>query len=95
MSETHSALHAIVRGRVQTVGFRYFVQRQATALGLNGWVRNLGDGSTVEVTAEGPRDALEALLRDLRLGPPHALVESVEVSWAEPSGAFSAFEIRG
>lgn len=84
MSESHSALHAIVRGRVQTVGFRYFVQRQATALGLNGWVRNLGDGSTVEVTAEGPREQLEALLRDVRSGPPHALVEGVQVEWKEP-----------
>jgi acylphosphatase/2-polyprenyl-3-methyl-5-hydroxy-6-metoxy-1,4-benzoquinol methylase len=93
--EAPAELHAIVRGRVQAVGFRYFVQRQATALGLRGWVRNLGDGSTVEVMAEGPRDALEALLTDLRSGPRHAAVDSVEVNWAEPSRAFSAFEIRG
>ncbi len=95
MSDSQAAVRAVVRGVVQGVGFRYYVQRQAAALGLRGWVRNLDDGLAVEVMAEGTRETLEALLRDLRLGPPHALVESVEVSWAEPSGAFSAFEIRG
>jgi len=95
MSDSQAAVRAVVRGVVQGVGFRYYVQRQAAAFGLRGWVRNLDDGLTVEVMAEGPRDALEWLLRDLRSGPPHAAVDSVEVSWAGPSRAFSAFEIRG
>ena len=50
-------LHAIVSGRVQGVGFRYWVKEEAEALGLKGWVRNLRDGS-VEVEAEGEEDAL-------------------------------------
>ncbi|TMG57453.1 MAG: acylphosphatase, partial [Chloroflexi bacterium] len=55
-------LHAVVRGDVQGVGFRYYVQRKARQLGLPGWVRNNDDGS-VELVAEGERDALEQLKR--------------------------------
>ncbi|HEX5368456.1 MAG TPA: acylphosphatase, partial [Dehalococcoidia bacterium] len=58
-------LRALVRGRVQGVGFRYFVQERASALGLAGFARNLSNGSTVEVVAEGPLSALEALLEAL------------------------------
>lgn len=88
------ALHAIVRGRVQGVGFRLFVERQAADLLLNGWVRNLDDGSRVEVLAEGPRPALEALLERLRRGPRMALVEDVDFSWAAGTGAFDNFSVR-
>ena len=54
-------LQALVRGRVQAVGFRQFVWSRAARLGVNGWVRNGNDGRSVEVEAEGPADALEAL----------------------------------
>jgi acylphosphatase len=63
------SLHAIVHGRVQGVGFRYFVLSHARSLRLVGTVRNLADGS-VEVYAEGERAALAHLERDLRRGPP-------------------------
>ncbi len=86
------AVHAIVRGVVQGVGFRFFVQRQARGLGLRGWVRNRPDG-TVEVWAEGRRDALLALLKALRQGPPHAYVEAVEADWREPVGE-ATFRVR-
>jgi acylphosphatase len=77
------------------VGFRFFVQRQALALGLTGWVRNLdGDGS-VEVMAEGPQADLEMLLAELRRGPRMASVEGVAASWREATGGFQGFEIRG
>src|SRR5690242_452673 len=56
------ALRALVRGRVQGVGFRAFVVYQALELGLSGYARNLSDGRTVEVVAEGPMPALETLL---------------------------------
>lgn len=87
-----SRLHAIVRGRVQGVGYRWFVQREASALGLSGGVRNLRDG-TVEVEAEGPRNALEALVERLREGPFGSDVSAVETAWFEPAGRWSGFEI--
>ncbi|MEO8138051.1 MAG: acylphosphatase [Gemmatimonadota bacterium] len=72
-------LRYLVRGRVQGVGFRYFVLRHATALGLVGWTRNLPDGR-VEVVAEGEAPALETLEGQLRVGPPHSQVDAVEKS---------------
>jgi len=66
-----------VTGRVQGVGFRYFVAAHARALGLTGWARNLLDGS-VEVQAAGPADALATLEERLREGPPHARVAGLE-----------------
>lgn len=86
-------LHAIVGGRVQGVGFRAFVVEHAAALGLTGWVRNLYSGE-VEVVAEGPRSALEALLDKLRTGPRMAYVDEVQKTWQAASGEFSAFQMR-
>lgn len=86
-------LHAVVRGRVQGVGFRYFVIQKALSLGLRGYTRNTSDGS-VEVLAQGPRPALENLLALLRRGPSAADVREVEVRWGEPSGYFSGFHVR-
>lgn len=67
----------IVRGRVQGVGFRWFVWREAERLGLAGFARNLRDG-TVEVVCEGPESAIEALERALEQGPAGARVEGVD-----------------
>jgi len=67
----------IVRGRVQGVGFRWFVGREADRLGLRGFVRNLPDG-TVEVVSHGPDAALDAMERHLSRGPSHACVDAVE-----------------
>jgi acylphosphatase len=69
-------LDASVRGRVQGVGFRYFVLREATYLGLSGYVANERDGS-VRVVAEGPVAVLDQLLARLREGPPASIVERV------------------
>ncbi len=63
-----------VEGRVQGVGFRYFVVKRALELGLSGWTMNLYDGS-VEVAAAGPEAALDALEAAISAGPPHARVE--------------------
>jgi acylphosphatase len=93
-SQAESALRAFVRGRVQGVGFRAYVQRRAGELGLKGFARNLSDGATVEVVAEGERPALEALLAALRIGPSGASVERVDASWGEATGASSRFETR-
>jgi len=67
----------IVQGRVQGVGFRWFVWREAERLGLGGFVRNLGDG-TVEVISQGPDGALDRLEQLLRRGPSGAQVDAVE-----------------
>jgi len=86
-------LEAIVHGRVQGVGFRFFVVREARGLGLTGWVANEPAGR-VRCVAEGPRPALEALLGKLRDGPRGAWVDRVEVTWSAASGAFSGFDVR-
>lgn len=70
-------LHVLVRGRVQGVGFRWFVRETARDLGLAGWVRNRPDG-TVEVAAEGSAVTLERLRDELRKGPPGAAVTSLD-----------------
>jgi len=74
-----AALRFLVHGHVQGVGFRWWVWRQATRLGLRGLARNLRDGS-VEVIAEGSESALADLERALAQGPPAAQVERVERS---------------
>jgi acylphosphatase len=86
-------LHAVVHGRVQGVGFRYFVMREARALGLSGWVRNQDDGS-VEVEAEGRRDPLDALVERLRRGPPGARVAGVEEAWSEGEALHRGFDVK-
>ncbi len=86
-------LRALVRGRTQGVGFRAFAQYQARDRGLRGIVRNLSDGTTVEVVAEGPIEKLESLLVALRKGPSMAFVERVDVSWGEATGQYEGFTI--
>ena len=85
-------LHAIVRGDVQGVGFRYFVQHKAHQLGLAGWVRNNDDG-TVEVVAEGGRPELEELRRVLWEGPRLARVDGVDERWSEATGGLDRFDL--
>lgn len=86
-------LHVTLRGRVQGVGFRYYVMENAIALDLTGWVRNRWDGS-VEVAAEGARPVLEQFLTVLKRGPRLANVNDAEVEWETASGEFSGFNAR-
>ena len=83
------AVRATVAGRVQGVGYRDAVRRRARELGALGWVRNEDDG-TVRVHAEGPRDAVEALVGFLKEGPPGAAVESVASSPGRSPRAMSS-----
>lgn len=97
MTTSEKAIEAkryLVRGRVQGVGFRWFVEREAHQLGIAGWVRNNHDGS-VEVLAQGTRDQLSGLHSRLREGPRAARVDAVEVSEASPTAALSSFRIEG
>ena len=84
----------LVRGRVQGVGFRWFVEREAQILGLAGWVRNRSDG-TVEVLALGTREQLSGLRSRLREGPRAARVDDVEESEAEAVKGLHSFRIEG
>jgi acylphosphatase len=86
-------LDATVIGRVQGVGFRWFVLREAMALRLDGWVANTRDGS-VQCVAEGLRPDLELLLERLREGPPAAIVERVIEAWMPATGQLGPFELR-
>ncbi len=92
MSDRRShALCLIVRGRVQGVGFRDYAEKRARSLGLTGYVRNLSDGRSVEVLAEGPRHDLEEFGGQLRKGPASAHVTAVETDWREPTAAHHDF----
>ena len=86
-------LDAVVSGRVQGVGFRYFVLVTANRLGLVGWVANLSNGG-VQCIAEGARDDLERLAEALAEGPTGALVTNVSQAWMPPVGGFDRFSIR-
>src|SRR5262245_28837936 len=84
----------VVRGRVQGVGFRWFVEREAHMLGVAGWVRNNHDGS-VEVRAMGTRDQLLGLRSRLQQGPRAARVDYVTESEAKPVAGLNTFRIEG
>src|SRR5882724_2674859 len=86
-----SARHYVVQGRVQGVGFRWFVERKASALKLVGFVRNMDNGD-VEVVAQGSPAALEQLREELSRGPTGAQVTGVQES-ESPPGAFRSFDI--
>jgi acylphosphatase len=77
--------HAVVRGRVQMVGFRAFVERHAGGLGLRGTVRNRPDGA-LECVIEGPKEAVEQMIGLLQRGPSHARVDDVELEYGAPAG---------
>jgi acylphosphatase len=84
----------VVRGRVQGVGFRWFVEREAHILGISGWVRNNADGS-VEVLGMGSREQLLGLRSRLYQGPRAARVDDVEESEARPVAGLNTFRIEG
>lgn len=86
-------LHVVVRGQVQGVGFRWFVQRTADGLGLDGWVMNRADRA-VELVAEGTTSQLDELLAAVREGPPAGWVDSVEASRSPAVGGLGGFRIR-
>lgn len=91
--EQRIRLEATIRGLVQGVGFRWFVTREASRLGLTGWVANCADGS-VAVVAEGPAPAVEVLRRALDRGPSSARVEWVEARTVPARGEFDRFGVR-
>jgi acylphosphatase len=84
-------LHLDIYGRVQGVGFRMYMEREAQRLGVTGWVRNRRDGS-VEALVSGADDAVDALVEWARRGPPSAKVTDLKVN--EGEGTYARFEMR-
>jgi acylphosphatase len=84
--------HLWLSGRVQGVGFRVYARREAAALGLTGFVRNLPD-RRVEIVVEGPGGGVEAFIRAMRVGPEGAMVRGVALAWEAPAGE-AEFVIR-
>ncbi len=89
-----ASVRVTVYGYVQGVYFRDFACRQARALGLTGYVRNLRQTEAVEVEAEGERAQLEKLIGYLEVGPPAATVTRVATTWSEYTENYHSFEIR-
>jgi acylphosphatase len=83
----------LISGRVQGVGFRFFVEARATAEGVHGWVRNLPDGR-VETLLEGEGASVERVQSALWRGPSGAVVDDVVSEEAVPSGRATGFSIR-
>ena len=79
-------------GLVQGVGYRYFCHRMVSKIGLTGWIKNCPD-STVELLVEGKRNEIEVLLEELKIGPPSADVNKIDIKWAEFKNEFNSFEV--
>jgi acylphosphatase len=90
MSDDRVIRHIAVRGRVQGVGFRAFVEDRSVSLGVEGWVRNRRDGS-VEAVFAGPIAAVEAVIESCRAGPRHARVDALD----QREGTAAELDSRG
>lgn len=90
--QSRRTLKWILHGRVQRVGFRWFARRAARELSVTGWVRNRVDGS-VELEATGTETALAAFKEHLRLGPPGAVVSSIDEDTVDRASDAGDFEI--
>jgi len=86
-------LQANVSGRVQGVGFRFFVQGKARELGIAGWTRNTHDG-TVEIVGEGEQEDLECFMDWIKQGPPLSRVDHVEINISKKTSGYTEFIIR-
>ncbi|MDO8625827.1 MAG: acylphosphatase [Candidatus Diapherotrites archaeon] len=86
-------LHALLFGRVQGIGFRFFVQFLATGRKLKGFVRNLPDRS-VEIVAVGSRESLESFWSAVQKGHPLARIEKYTLDWEKNPESFKGFQIR-
>ena len=93
MSENFIRAEIIASGVVQGVGFRYFVIRKAQVLGLKGYVENLFSGEVLTVV-EGDKGLIEELLKEIRVGPPHAVVTKCTIEWRQYKNEFKNFEVK-
>ena len=93
MEEKKLRAEIIVNGLVQGVGFRYYVIRIASKLGLKGYVQNLYTGEVLSV-AEGEKRILEEFFNFLKVGPAYAQVKNASIKWCECKNEFEDFEVR-
>ena len=89
----NKAAHMIANGRVQGVGFRFFVRDNAVRYGIHGWVKNLPDG-TVEILAEGGKEIFEDFIEKVKKGPFFGHVFELTVEWVTPMNSFENFSIN-
>ncbi len=89
----NSRAHLVITGLVQGVWYRAYTERTANALGLTGWVGNMPDGS-VEAVMEGSRAAIDMAVLECKKGSQGSRVDSVEVTYEEPTEEFDSFIIR-
>ena len=86
-------VHVWVKGRVQAVGFRAFVQQSAVQIGVTGWVRNVGYDA-VEAVAEGTEAQIDRFLEMVKRGPSVSRVDESHEEWEAVTGEFAAFHVR-
>lgn len=86
-------VHVWVKGRVQAVGFRAFVQQNSIQIGVTGWVRNVGS-DTVEAVAEGTKEQIERFLEMIKRGPSISRVDELREEWEQVTGEFTSFGMK-
>ncbi len=91
-SEDNLTVNMKITGKVQGVGFRYFVLREAQKLGINGWVSNKSNGD-VEALAQGEKADLEQFIAKVKEGPSFSRVEDVSLNWLNEGEQYFGFEI--
>lgn len=91
-SSQKSSVKITVSGMVQGVGYRYFISRFCTELGITGYAKNLWNGD-VEIFAEGQEEFLKELINKANKGPMHASVKSCKVEWLEFKIKYDNFEV--
>jgi acylphosphatase len=89
----NAAVKLLISGRVQGVGFRYYIARNAWDLQVNGYAKNLYNGD-VEIYAEGRKELIEEFIKRAKLGPSHAIVEKTNVQWLDFKNKYDNFDIR-
>ena len=92
-SENILTVNIKITGKVQGVGFRYFVLRQAQKLGINGWVSNKSNGD-VEAFAQGEKADLEQFIAKVKEGPSFSRAEDVSLNWLNEAEQYFGFEIK-
>jgi len=93
MSDNLTRAEIVAAGRVQGVGFRYFVLRKAESLGLYGYVKNLYSGEVITVV-EGDKAMIDELYKEIRVGHTYAHVAKCTIVWHNYIGEFKNFEVR-
>ena len=81
-----------ITGKVQGVGFRYFVLRQAQELGITGWVSNKPNGH-VEALAQGDKEDLDQFIAKVKQGPAFSRVDDLILNWEDGQENYTSFEI--